>query len=80
MAADLLEQMRRNPAGDWTIGDVEKVCRAYGLLFRAGKGTSHCHAKHPAAAEILTIPARRPIKPVYIRKLVHYIEVHGDQR
>jgi hypothetical protein len=80
MASDLLEQMRRNPAGDWTIADVEKVCRAHGLLFRAGKGTSHCHAKHPAAAEILTIPARRPIKPVYIRKLVHYIEVHGDPR
>jgi hypothetical protein len=23
-------------------------------------------------------PARRPIKPVYIRKLVRYIEDHGD--
>lgn len=80
MAVDLLEQMRRNPVGDWTIGDVEKVCRAHGLLFRAGKGTSHCHAKHPSAAEILTIPARRPIKPVYIRKLVHYIDAHGDRR
>jgi hypothetical protein len=33
MAADLLEQMRRNPVGDWTIGDVEKVCRVHGLLF-----------------------------------------------
>ena len=46
-------------------------------LFRPGKGTSHCHAKHPSAREILTIPARRPIKPVYIRKLVRYIESHG---
>jgi hypothetical protein len=55
MAADLLEQMRGNPAGDWSIGDVERVCRAHGLLFRAGKGTSHCHAKHPTAVEILTI-------------------------
>jgi hypothetical protein len=80
MAADLLEQMRRNPAGDWTIGDVEKLCLAHGLRFRAGKGTSHCHAKHPAAVEILTIPARRPIKPVYIRKLVHYIDLHGGRR
>jgi hypothetical protein len=44
MSADLLEQMRRNPLGDWTISDVEKVCRAYGLWFRAGSGTSHCHA------------------------------------
>ena len=78
MVSGLLERMRRNPAGDWTISDVESVCREYGLMFRPGGGTSHCHAKHPAAREILTIPARRPIKPVYIRKLVRYIEMHGE--
>jgi hypothetical protein len=77
MASDLLERMRRNPAGDWNIRDVETVCREYGVLFQPGKGTSHCHAKHPAAREILTIPARRPIKPVCIRKLVRYIETYG---
>ena len=77
MASDLLERMRRNPAGDWQIRDVEAVCREHGLLLRVGKGMSHCHAKHPAAREILTIPARRPIKPVYIRRLVRYIEAHG---
>ena len=78
MASDLLERMRRNPAGDWRIRDVEALCREYGLLFRPGQGTSHCHAKHPSAREILTIPACRPIKPIYIRKLVRYIEAHGD--
>jgi hypothetical protein len=76
--SDLLQRMRRNPAGDWQIRDVEAVCRECGLLFRPGRGTSHAHAKHPNAREILTIPARRPIKPVYIRKLVRYIEVHGE--
>lgn len=76
--SSLLQRMRRNPAGDWTIGDVETLCREHGLLFRPGKGTSHCHAKHPAAREILTIPAHRPIKPVYIRKLVRYIETYGE--
>lgn len=80
MASDLLDRMRRNPAGNWTIHEVETVCREHGLLFRAGKGTSHCHAKHPGGREILTIPARRPIKPVYIRKLVRYIEGHGAHR
>ena len=79
MPSDLLERMRRNP-GDWQIKDVESLCGEWGLLFRPGKGTSHCHAKHPAAREILTIPARRPIKPVYIRKLVRYIEAHGGDR
>jgi hypothetical protein len=78
MASNLLERMKHNPAGDWTIRDVEAICLECGLLFRPGKGTSHCHAKHPSAREILTIPARRPIKPVYIRKLVRYIETYGD--
>lgn len=79
MASDLLDRMRANPAGDWQIRDVEKLCLEHGLLFRFGKG-SHAQAKHPAARELLTIPARRPIKPVYIRKLVRYIESYGDKR
>jgi hypothetical protein len=36
MASELLERMRRNPAGDWRIQDVEAVCREHGVLFRAG--------------------------------------------
>jgi hypothetical protein len=48
--------------------------------FGPAAATSHCHAKHPFAREIMTIPARRPIKPVYIRKLVRYIEAYGDSR
>jgi predicted RNA binding protein YcfA (HicA-like mRNA interferase family) len=76
-ASDLLERMRANPAGDWTIGDVERVCERHGLQFRPGKGTSHVSIRHPGASEILTVPAHRPIKPVYIRKLVRYIDDHG---
>jgi hypothetical protein len=40
MPSDLLDRMRRNPAGDWHMRDVEALCREHGLLFRAGKGTS----------------------------------------
>ena len=36
MPSDLLESMRRNPAGDWRIRDVEALCREYGLSFRFG--------------------------------------------
>ena len=79
MPSALLESMRRNPAGDWRIRDVESLCLEYGLSFRFGKG-SHAHMRHPAAREILTIPAHRPIKPVYIRKLVRYIETYGGSR
>jgi hypothetical protein len=76
----LLERMKRNPAGDWTIADVKTACGQHGLLFRPGHGTSHAQMRHPMAREILTIPARPPIKPVYIRKLVRYIELHGAKR
>ena len=79
MAAVLLEEMRRNPAGDWRISDIETLCRNYGVNFRFGKG-SHATVQHPAPREILTIPARRPIKPVYIRKLVRYIDMYGAGR
>lgn len=79
MSSDVLESMRRNPAGDWQIRDVEAVCREFGLSFRFGKG-SHAHLRHPAAREILTVPAHRPIKPVYTRKLVHYIDTYGGNR
>ena len=73
----LLARMRANPAGDWTIADVERLCAAFGLLWRPGKGTSHVSIKHTSSMTILTIPAHRPIKAIYIRKLVRYIEDHG---
>jgi predicted RNA binding protein YcfA (HicA-like mRNA interferase family) len=78
MASDVLEEMRRNPVGDWRIKDVETLCQQHGLSFRFGKG-SHAQVRHPAAREILTIPAHRPIKPVYIRKLVRYIDAYGGK-
>jgi hypothetical protein len=35
---------------------------------------SHWRIAHHSIAAILTIPARRPIKPVYIRMLLDYID------
>ena len=73
--SNLLERMRRNPAGDWAIGDVESVCRAYGInCVPPTGGGSHYKVSHTSQREILTVPFRRPIKPVYIRKLVRFIE------
>jgi hypothetical protein len=70
-----LEAMRGNAAGDWRIADVELVCRAFGVdCTPPSGGGSHYTVSHPDMAAILTVPARRPIKPVYIRKLVSYID------
>jgi hypothetical protein len=74
MADDLLERMRRNPKGDWTIKDVERVCRENGLTCRpATGGGSHYKISHPRVKYIQTVPFKRPIKPVYIRLLVSFI-------
>jgi hypothetical protein len=70
-----LDGMRRNPAGDWRIHDAAAVCREYGILCEAARGGgSHYKVAHPRMTEKLTIPYKRPIKPVYIRKLVAFID------
>ena len=75
----LLETMRRNPAGDWTIDDIQTLCRALGWKCLPPKGGgSHWKVAAPGVEMILTIPAKRPIKPVYIRKLVEMAKVEND--
>ena len=70
-----LAHMRQNPKADWTIKDVEALCKDYDILFAAPRGGgSHCKIAHSGHAAILTIPYKRPIKPVYIRKLVEFID------
>jgi hypothetical protein len=71
----LLDLMRQNPRGDWNVSDVEAVCRQRGLRCSPPSGGgSHYKVSHPTSREILTIPYLRPIKPVYIRKLVKLID------
>ncbi len=43
-------------------------------------GGSHYKVSPPSRRAILTVPFRKPIKPVYIRKLVRFIEAVGDSR
>jgi hypothetical protein len=71
---DLLARMRANPNGDWKIKDVEIVCHEDGLACNPPMGGgSHYKVSHPDFYAILTIPSRKPIKAVYIRKLVAMI-------
>ena len=63
---------------DWRMRDVETLANRYGLSIRRSKsGGSHVTLRHNSGA-MLTIPARRPIKPMYIRKLVEMIEQLGE--
>lgn len=75
---DLLDSMRRNPAGDWTMGDVERLCAHHGVRCTPPTGGgSHYKISHPSQPGILTIPRARPVKRVYVRKLVQFIEALG---
>ena len=77
--ADIVERMRRNPMGDWTIADVIAACRGHDMYCEPPRGGgSHFKVGHPRLAEKLTIPYKRPIKPVYIRKLVALIAAARD--
>lgn len=70
-----LEEMRRHPAGDWRIEDVAALCGEFGVLCASPRGGgSHYKIAHPRMAEKLTIPFKRPIKAVYIRKLVAFVD------
>ena len=76
--SDILERMRRAPAADWTIADVAAACFTHGVRCSPPSGGgSHYKVAHPSQREILTIPRARPIKSVYIRKLVKFIEAAG---
>lgn len=72
----LLEQMRRNPRADWTIDDVAKVCAEHHIDLMPPTRGDHFKAASPLLLGHQTIPARRPIKPVYIRALIGMIDAH----
>jgi len=62
--------MRASPQANWTIADVERLCRACGLTITPPRRGSHYKVRDPKSGATLTVPARRPISAVYIRALV----------
>lgn len=70
-AAKTLEQMKANPQG-WRIASLMSVVDASGLHWRR-PGGSHVIFRHANGA-MLSVPARRPIKPIYVMKFVRLVE------
>ncbi len=68
----LLDQMRRNPC-DWRIESLEAVAARFGIKVRKPAG-SHVVFQHEASAIAVTVPAHRPIKPVYIKQFLALID------
>ncbi|EKD54557.1 MAG: hypothetical protein ACD_60C00070G0007 [uncultured bacterium] len=74
----LLNKMRNNPR-DWRIEQLETIAKRYGIHVRKSGG-SHVVFGHPAWIELLCIPAHRPIKPIYVKKLVSLIARLGGDK
>ncbi len=71
-ATKLLEAMRNNPR-DWRIEQLQTLARQFGLAVRSEGGSHHVFS-HEAVADVLSVPAHRPIKPVYVRRFVALID------
>ena len=67
----LLIQMKANPL-DWRIESLKTVAESFGLQWREPSG-SHTVFRHPNGAK-LSVPAKRPIKPIYVKKFVKLVE------
>ena len=70
-AAKLLLAMRGNPL-DWQLSQLQTVARQKGIAWRHD-GTSHCVVVR-SDGKTLPVPARRPIKPIYIKKFLELVE------
>jgi len=65
--------MKNNPR-DWKIDDLISIANKFGLKFRNPKTGSHVVFFHPDHPDNLSIPAKRPIKPVYVEQFTALIE------
>jgi hypothetical protein len=68
----LLMKMRRNPRGDWTIEDFKAIAAHYQIEWRNPAGSHVVFVS--ASGAVLTVPARRPIKPIYVKMFVEMID------
>jgi hypothetical protein len=81
MAGPRLDAMRSNPTGDWTMDDVSALCREHAIRCVPPRGGgSHWKVSDPTQRDILTIPERRRIKAIYIRKLVRFVQAVMEAR
>ena len=74
----LLAAMRNNPR-DWCIDDLITVARQFEIECRSHGGSHHVFS-HPGVEADLSVPARRPIKPIYIRQFLLLLEAVKESK
>ncbi len=76
-AAKTLQKMRKSQVG-WRIEELQMVAKANFVEWRRpGRGGSHVIFSAPGVREIVSVPASRPIKPVYIKQFLALIDAIG---
>jgi hypothetical protein len=70
--AKLLDAMRNNPR-DWRIDDLLVVAKQFDIECRNNGGRHHVFG-FPGVEIDVTVPAHRPIKPVYIRQFLLLVD------
>lgn len=70
--AKLLDAMRNNPR-DCRIEDLLVVARQFGIECRNCGGSHHVFSFSNMENDV-TVPAHRPIKPVYIRQFLLLVD------
>ena len=79
-ASRMLQKMRKHRIG-WRIEDPQCVAAAHFVEWRTpGRGGSHVIFTAPGVRKIVSVPAKRPIKPVYIKHFVALIDAAEDMR
>ena len=63
----------QNNHNDWTISDLERLAEHYQIQVRQAKG-SHVYFTFPSGVT-LSIPAKRPIKAIYILTFLNALEL-----
>jgi hypothetical protein len=72
--------MRQNPHG-WRIEDLMEVAEENGVEWRRpGRGGSHVIFSAADVREIVSVPAKRPIKPIYVKHFLSLIDAAGEVR
>ena len=69
-----LTAMKRWPEKDWAVEAVVDTCRTYGVRCVVPAGGAHYVMSHHLVDGLLTIPARRPLKPFHVMLLVDLLE------
>ena len=67
--------MRENPR-DWRIESLEAIAGKLDIQVRKS-GSSHVVFMHKDSEIVVTVPAKRPIKPVYVHQFLALVDHIG---